>query len=105
VNAMTVTTMPVNAPASTSTHDICKSDVERFLFSKHITACPACGRFRSQCDLDVHTITCQKAPSCGAAAAPVDVLMVVCQNCGGIQFHDRSVIAKWLDCQSRGIRR
>jgi hypothetical protein len=53
----------------------------------------------------VHAITCQKAPSCGAAAAPVDVLMVVCQNCGGIQFHDRSVIAKWLDCQSRGIRR
>ena len=105
VSAMTVTAMPLNAATSTAPSEICKADVERFLFSKHITACPACGRFRSQCDLDVHAITCQKAPSCGAAAAPVDVLMVVCQNCGGIQFHDRSVIAKWLDCQSRGIRR
>jgi hypothetical protein len=27
--------------------------------------------------------------------------MVVCQNCGAIQFHDRTVVAKWLDCQRR----
>ena len=92
---MTVTAMPVTAATSTAPSEICKADVERFLFSKHITACPACGRFRSQCDLDVHAITCQKAPSCGAAAAPVDVLMVVCQNCGGIQFHDRSVTVSY----------
>jgi hypothetical protein len=85
----------------TCTREISKADVERFLFSKHITACPACGRFRSQCDLDVHSITCQGSPSGSSSAAPVDVLMVVCQNCGGIQFHDRSVIANWIDCQRR----
>ena len=93
---MTVTAMPVNAATSTSPGEICKADVERFLFSKHITACPACSHFRFQCDLDVQAISLpESAVAAGAAAAaPVDVLMVVCQNCGGIQFHDRSVIAK-----------
>jgi hypothetical protein len=87
----------VTTMAETLTRDICKADVERFLYGKHITACPACGRFRSQCDLEVHSIACQRA-NC---ATPVDVLMVVCQNCGAIQFHDRTVVAKWLDCQRR----
>ena len=93
----------VNAMLETCTREISKAEVEQFLFGKHITACPACGRFRSQCELDVHSITCQRAPatSLPRAAAPVDVLMVVCQNCGAIQFHDRTVIAKWLDCQRR----
>ena len=27
-----------------------------------------------------------------------------CQNCGGIQFHDRTVIAQRLDGQARGMR-
>ena len=93
----------VNAMLETCTRELSKAEVEQFLFGKHITACPACGRFRSQCDLDVHSITCQRAQatSLPTAAAPVDVLMVVCQNCRAIQFHDRTVIAKWLDCQRR----
>lgn len=87
----------------TCTREISKADVERFLFGKHITACPACGRFRAQCDVDVHSITCQRAAAASlpTPTSPVDVLMVVCQNCGAIQFHDRSVVAKWLDCQRR----
>jgi hypothetical protein len=87
----------------TLTREISKADVERFLYGKHITACPACGRFRSQCDLEVHSISCQRAQatSLQTASTPVDVLMVVCQNCGAIQFHDRTVVAKWLDCQRR----
>lgn len=85
----------------TCTREISKAEVERFLYGKHITACPACGRFRSQCDLDVQAITCLRPASAGAASTPVDVLMVVCQNCGAIQFHERTVIAKWLDCQRR----
>lgn len=91
------------ATTETCTREISKADVERFLFSKHITACPACGRFRAQCDLEVHSITCQRAAatSLQTSTAPVDVLMVVCQNCGAIQFHDRTVVAKWLDCQRR----
>ncbi|MEI9902527.1 MAG: hypothetical protein WDN31_23295 [Hyphomicrobium sp.] len=89
----------------TRTREISKAEVERFLFGKHITACPACGRFRAQCDVEVQSITCQRSPatetSLPTSAAPVDVLMVVCQNCGAIQFHDRTVVAKWLDCQRR----
>ena len=87
----------------TLTREISKADVEQFLYGKHITACPACGRFRSQCDLEVHSISCQRAQatSLQTASTPVDVLMVVCQNCGAIQFHDRTVVAKWLDCQRR----
>jgi hypothetical protein len=27
--------------------------------------------------------------------------MIVCTNCGAIQFHDRTVIAQWLECQKR----
>jgi hypothetical protein len=93
----------VNAMLETCTREISKAEVEQFLFGKHITACPACGRFRSQCELEIHSITCQRAQatSLPTATAPVDVLMVVCQNCGAIQFHDRTVIAKWLDCQRR----
>ncbi len=89
----------------TCTREISKTDVERFLFGKHITACQACGRFRSQCDLDVQAITCHRPTAPEAmlptATTPVDGLMVVCQNCGAIQFHDRTVVAKWLDCQRR----
>jgi hypothetical protein len=93
----------VTTMTETLTRDISKAEVERFLYGKHITACPACGRFRSQCDLEVHSISCQRAQatSLQTAASPVDVLMVVCQNCGAIQFHDRTVVAKWLDCQRR----
>ncbi|MBA2126835.1 hypothetical protein DLM45_11485 [Hyphomicrobium methylovorum] len=81
------------------TRDISKAEVDRFLFGKHITGCPVCGRFRSQCDVDVHKLTCQR--SSPTSTAPVDVLMIVCQNCGAIQFHDRNVIAHWLDCQHK----
>jgi hypothetical protein len=81
--------------------DISKAEVDRFLFGKHITGCPVCGRFRSQCDVDVHTLTCERKSS--SSNAPVNVLMIVCQNCGAIQFHDRAVISQWLECQKRGF--
>ena len=83
----------------TCTRPISKAEVDRFLFGKHITGCPVCGRFRSQCDVDVHTLTCQRADP--SSTAPVNVLMIICQNCGAIQFHDRNVIAHWLDCQKK----
>jgi hypothetical protein len=84
-----------------SIHDISKADVERFLYSKHLTSCPVCSRFRSNSDVDVHTISCERGPytDCGRSA-PISVLMIVCQNCGAIQFHDRAVIAHWISCQA-----
>jgi hypothetical protein len=86
----------------TATREISKAEVDRFLFAKHITACAACGRFRSQCDVNVHAITCQRATADDCSTtAPVNVLMIVCQNCGAIQFHDRAVIAEWLACKQR----
>lgn len=84
----------------TLTRDITKADVDNFLFSKHLTSCAVCGRFRSKCDLDVHTLSCQRgaAPDCSSSST-VNVLMIVCHNCGAIEFHDRSIIAKWLATQ------
>jgi len=69
----------VNAMLETCTREISKAEVEQFLFGKHITACPACGRFRSQCELEVHSITCQRAPatSLSGATAPVPTTTVV----------------------------
>lgn len=88
--------------AERCTREISKADVESFLYGKHITACPVCGRFRSQAAIDVHALACEREPSADCTSTtPVDVLMVVCQNCGGITFHDRSVIASWLACQRR----
>ena len=83
----------------TSALDISKSDVERFLFGKHLTSCPVCSRFRCQCDLDVRTLSCERAFSATPQGGPINVVMVVCKNCGAIQFHERTVIRQWLDCQ------
>ncbi len=82
---------------NTETREITKADVDAFLFGKHLTSCAVCGRFRSGCDLDVHTLSCQRGASPGCSSSSVlNVLVIVCQNCGAIEFHDRSVIAKWL---------
>src|SRR4029078_3627365 len=83
----------------TANQEISKAEVDKFLFGKHITGCSVCGRFRSQCDVDVHTLTCQRTDP--SSTAPVHVLMIVCQNCGAIQFHDRRVSARWVLCQKR----
>jgi hypothetical protein len=86
----------------TSVRDITKTDVERFLYSKHLASCPVCSRFRTASDVDVHTLSCERA-SCAdtGRSAPINVLMIVCQNCGAIQFHDRAIIAHWIDCQAK----
>lgn len=100
MTAMTDTataTRPTETPSPT--RDLTKAEVDRFLSGKHITACPVCGRFRSNCDVDVHMLTCERKSS--SSTAPVNVLMIVCQNCGSIQFHDRTIIAQWLDCQHK----
>jgi hypothetical protein len=86
--------------ADTQTHDITKADVDKFLFGKHLTSCAVCGRFRSKCDLDVHTLTCQRGATADCSStSTLDVLMIVCHNCGAIEFHDRTIVAKWLESQ------
>lgn len=85
---------------------ITKADVERFLFGKHLTACPVCGRFRSKCDVDIQTLPCERAETASCDThEPLNILMIVCQHCGAIQFHDRTVIRHWLDCQHEGAPR
>jgi hypothetical protein len=88
--------------AETDLFAISKSDVERFLYSKHLASCPVCSRFRSNSDLDVRTLSCERG-SCSdtGQSPPISVLMIVCQNCGAIQFHDRAVIAHWIECQAK----
>lgn len=81
----------------TQAPEITKADVDKFLFGKHLTSCAVCGRFRSKCDLDVHTLSCQRGATADCSTnSTLNVLMIVCQNCGAIEFHDRAVIAKWL---------
>jgi len=97
--------LTVNAMAESATRQITKADVDRFLFGKHLASCPVCGRFRTQCNTDVHTLSCQgaiDADDC-SPSVPIKVLMIVCQNCGAIQFHDRAIIAQWLDCQHKAV--
>ena len=76
-----------------ATQEISKAEVDKFLFGKHITGCPVCGRFRSQCDVDVHTLTCQRTDP--SSTAPVNVLMIVCQNCGFIAQHALQPLGLW----------
>jgi hypothetical protein len=84
----------------TQTRDITKADVDTFLFGKHLTSCAVCGRFRSKCDLDVHTLSCNRGATADcSSSSTLNVLMIVCHNCGAIEFHDRTIIAKWLDSQ------
>ncbi|WP_072394097.1 hypothetical protein [Hyphomicrobium sp. CS1GBMeth3] len=84
----------------TQTRAITKADVDKFLYGKHLTSCAVCGRFRSKCDLDVHTLSCQRGATADcSSSSTLDVLMIVCQNCGAIEFHDRGVVAKWLAAQ------
>jgi hypothetical protein len=88
------------AMVDTLTRDITKADVDRFLFGKHLTSCAVCGRFRSQCDLDVRTLSCERGATADCSSnSTLNVLMIVCQNCGAIEFNDRTIIAKWLDSQ------
>jgi hypothetical protein len=94
------TNLKVGAMADTLTRDITKADVDKFLFGKHLTSCAVCGRFRSKCDLDVHTLSCQRGETADcSSSSTLNVLMIVCQNCGAIEFHDRTIIAKWLESQ------
>jgi hypothetical protein len=76
---------------------VTKADVERFLLAKHITNCPACGCFLSKSDVDVQALDCHRTAQSASVGCAVDVLMIVCDNCGQIQFHDRAVVARWVE--------
>jgi hypothetical protein len=80
----------------TNSPEITQAVVDRFLASKHVTGCCACARFRSRVDLDLHTIRCEHSPSTDAA---IDIVAIVCENCGAVQFLKRSVVADWLEQQ------
>lgn len=80
--------------------EITKAAFDRFLTSKHVTGCSVCGRFRSRVDMDPRTIRCGRVPATGDGRdVTIDVVAVVCENCGALQFLKRSVIADWLEQQ------
>src|SRR5262249_6094706 len=94
----------VTAMEDTLARDICKEEVDRFLLEKHLATCPVCGRFRSKCDVDVHTLSGQRICAEGAAPkAEISIAMVVCQNCGAIQCHDRAIVARWIERQRNPV--
>ena len=85
---------------TTAKKALSKADIDRFFLGKRIIACGVCGRFQSPCDVDVHSLNCQRVSCADNSSEPVSVLMMVCRNCGAIQFHDRGVIADWLENHS-----
>jgi hypothetical protein len=82
---------------ATVTTTVSKTDVERFFLSKHINTCGVCGRFRSPGELDVRALSCNRLSCNDPLSEPLNVLMIVCQHCGAIEFHDHGVIARWLE--------
>lgn len=70
--------------------EISIADIQRFFAGKHITGCPVCGHHGWRLD----------EASGGATAASVNerCIVVVCQNCGFVGFHQREIIARWLNC-------
>jgi hypothetical protein len=76
--------------------EITKAVVDRFLASKNVTGCSVCGRFQSRFDFDLHTIRCKHGSS---TDGEIDVVAIVCENCGALQFLKRSVVADWQERQ------
>jgi hypothetical protein len=75
-----------------STLQINKEDVDRFLACKHVTGCSICARSRR--DVELWTIKCEPRPS---TKYSVNIIFVVCENCGAAQLYSHEVIARWLE--------
>lgn len=73
-------------------------DVQRFISRKHITGCAVCSHYNWQINEDVTGL------QCGCESDPkgkrMNVIILTCQNCGALEFHDRGVIQRWLACHN-----
>lgn len=78
------------------------ADIKSFITGKRIAGCPVCSHYDWAIKDDTRSIACECCGDTGQRqATSVGIIMLVCQNCGALEFHDRAVIAKWLDCHPR----
>lgn len=82
---------------------ITTAEIKSFISGKRIAGCPVCHHYDWQIKDETRSLSCE---CCGDEAGPgkptkVGIIMLVCQNCGALEFHDRAVIARWLDCHPR----
>lgn len=79
------------------------AEIRSFISGKRIAGCPVCNHYNWQIREGTTAIRCVCEPSerdteSGPAPTSVGIIMLVCQNCGAVEFHDRGVITRWLDC-------
>jgi len=79
--------------------NICLADMQRFFAGKRVTHCAVCSHHNWQLENDATTLSCDG----GVSKANIDVIVLVCKNCGALQFHAMSVVAQWLDCHQARI--
>lgn len=81
------------------TRQIGAADIRKFMTGKRITGCAVCAHYDWSVKDDMTAIRCAGSAH-DQPVSNVAIIMLVCQNCGAMQFHDRTVIARWLDCHS-----
>ncbi len=95
-------TMPNEAPAHVGDRPLSVAEIRSFITGKRIAGCPVCNHYNWQIREGTTAIRCVCAETeqtdVPAAATNVGIIMLVCQNCGAVEFHDRGVIVHWLDC-------
>lgn len=83
---------------------ISAAEIKSFISGKRIAGCPVCNHYDWRIEDTRRALTCDCSdPAADGAATKVGIVMLVCQNCGALEFHDRGVIARWLDCHSSRV--
>ena len=79
---------------------ITAAEIKSFIVGKRITGCVVCNHYDWRIKDDATALQCQCSgrSSTQASQTEVGIIILVCQNCGALEFHDRTVIASWLDC-------
>lgn len=78
---------------------ISADEIQRFITGKRIAGCAVCSHYDWRVRDDARSLSCQCSSENGPATS-LGIIMLICQNCGALEFHDRTVIARWLDCHS-----
>lgn len=103
--------MPVTASPSSDNlkhaaeRKLSVAEIRSFITGKRIAGCPVCAHYNWDIREGTTAIRCVSSDTAdGGQSAPapgnVGIIMLVCQNCGAVEFHDRGVIVRWLDCHS-----
>lgn len=103
---MALTTSPT-PPGTATERKLSVAEIRSFITGKRIAGCPVCSHYNWDIREGTTAIRCVCGDATEGSAeqpapASVGIIMLVCQNCGAVEFHDRGVIARWLDCHAIG---